>query len=122
LSPDLLTNLALAGQICRSIPDQSLTMLDRGLLSYGLLHRLHAAGEERHRFTRPGRPGRSRFAESSARSSLRPPSRAGCVPPGPLARYTRPHAGNGCSRTGPCSCSDTSWRFIARRQGSRPAR
>jgi len=75
LSLNLLSELALAEQIWRSIlahPDQSLTILDRRFLSYGLLHRLHAAGDACHRDARPVIPGLERFTEAFSRSSLRP--------------------------------------------------
>jgi hypothetical protein len=46
------SELELAEPIWCRIPDQSLTLLDRGFLSYGLLHRLHSTGEARHWLTR----------------------------------------------------------------------
>ena len=38
----------LAESLWGKIPDRSLTVLDRGFLSYGMLHRLHQAGTDRH--------------------------------------------------------------------------
>lgn len=42
----------LAESLWEKIPDQSLTILDRGFLAYAALHRLHDAGTERHWLTR----------------------------------------------------------------------
>ncbi len=44
--------ITLAESLWEKIPDHSLTILDRGFLSYAPLHRLHAAGTERHWLTR----------------------------------------------------------------------
>lgn len=40
--------ITLAESLWEKIPDQSVTILDRGFLSYALLHRLQATGSERH--------------------------------------------------------------------------
>jgi hypothetical protein len=40
--------ITLAESLWEKIPDHSLTILDRGFLSYAPLHRLHAAGTARH--------------------------------------------------------------------------
>ena len=52
IGPWKMSEVKLAEPLWRSVPDQSLTILDRGFLSYGLLHRLRAAGEQRHWLTR----------------------------------------------------------------------
>ena len=40
--------ITLAESLWEKVPDQSVTILDRGFLSYALLYRLHATGTERH--------------------------------------------------------------------------
>jgi Insertion element 4 transposase N-terminal/Transposase DDE domain len=52
IGPWKRSEVKLAESLWQSVPNQSLTILDRGFLSYGLLHRLHAAGEQRHWLTR----------------------------------------------------------------------
>lgn len=44
--------ITMAETLWEKLPDHSLTILDRGFLSYALLHRLHAAGTARHWLTR----------------------------------------------------------------------
>jgi len=48
LSPYTTGEVPLAETLWDQIPDDSVTVLDRGFLSYGLLHRLQAQGRSRH--------------------------------------------------------------------------
>jgi hypothetical protein len=48
LGPWSLGETTLAQPLWTRLPDHSLTILDRGFLSYGLLHRLATSGSERH--------------------------------------------------------------------------
>lgn len=48
VGPWATSEITLAETLWDKIPDRSLTILDRGFLSYGLLHRLHHAGSDRH--------------------------------------------------------------------------
>ncbi len=55
IGPWRISELSLAKPLCERIPERSLVILDRLFLSYGLLHRLHEAGRQRHWLVRAKR-------------------------------------------------------------------